>query len=130
MRPSAYSSSHQFGDNGRDAAARSQLANVRPRPPNTMNCANCRRVNVGCVIVDRRARRRLECRYDSTILGGMKPTAMRAALRWDELPFLGTKFWLPGSVLLFAALAAYCELCTLLAGLPRAGIGVSALWAL
>jgi hypothetical protein len=72
----------------------------------------------------------LECRYDSTILGGMKPTSMRAALRWDELQFLGTKFWLPGSVLLFAALAAYCELCTLLAGLPRAGIGVSALWAL
>jgi DNA-binding LytR/AlgR family response regulator len=60
----------------------------------------------------------------------MKPTSMRAALRWDELQFLGTKFWLPGSVLLFAALAAYCELCTLLAGLPRAGIGVSALWAL
>jgi hypothetical protein len=40
------------------------------------------------------------------------------------------KFWLPGSVMLFAALAAYCEMCTVLAGLPRPGIAVSGSWAL
>ena len=60
----------------------------------------------------------------------MKPTSTRATQRWDERPFFGMKFWLPGSVMLFAALALYCEVCTVLAGLPRPGIAVSGSWAL
>jgi hypothetical protein len=55
---------------------------------------------------------------------------MQATQRWDERPFFGMKFWLPGSVMLFAALAGYCEVCTVLAGLPRPGIAVSGSWAL
>lgn len=60
----------------------------------------------------------------------MKPTSTRATQRWDERPFFGMKFWLPCSVILFSALAAYCEVCTVLAGLPRPGIAVSGSWAL
>ena len=60
----------------------------------------------------------------------MKPTSMRAAQRWDKQPFFGMKLWLPGSVILFAALVAYCEVCTGLAGLPRRGISASSAWAL
>ncbi len=60
----------------------------------------------------------------------MKLTSTQATQRWDERPFLGMNFWLPGSVILFAALAAYCEVCTVLAGLPRPGIVVSGSWAL
>jgi len=60
----------------------------------------------------------------------MKPTSTRATQRWDERPFFGLKFWLPGSVILFAALVGYCEVCTVLAGLPRPGIAVSGSWAL
>lgn len=60
----------------------------------------------------------------------MKPLWARTANRWDERQVSGTKLWLPGSVLLFAALAAYCEVCTVIAGLPRPGIAVSAPWAL
>jgi hypothetical protein len=60
----------------------------------------------------------------------MKLTSTQATQRWDERPFFGMKFWFPGSVMLFAALAAYCEVCTVLAGLPRPGIAVSGSWAL
>ena len=60
----------------------------------------------------------------------MKLTSMRVTQRWGERPSFGTKFWLPGSVILFAALAAYCEVCTVLAGLPPAGIAVTGSWAL
>jgi hypothetical protein len=60
----------------------------------------------------------------------MKPTPTRATQRWDQRPFFGMKLWLPGSVILFAALALYCEVCTVLAGLPPAGIAVTGSWAL
>jgi hypothetical protein len=60
----------------------------------------------------------------------MKLTPMRATQHWDQRPFFGMKLWLPGSVILFGALAVYCEVCTLLAGLPPAGIAVSGSWAL
>ncbi|HET9444973.1 MAG TPA: LytTR family DNA-binding domain-containing protein [Steroidobacteraceae bacterium] len=60
----------------------------------------------------------------------MKPTSMRAAQRWDKQPFFGMKLWLPGSVILFAALTLYCEACTLLMGLPPADIAVTGSWAL
>ena len=52
------------------------------------------------------------------------------ANRWDERPIAVMKIWLPGSLILFVALAVYCEVCTILAGLPRAGIAGSAPWAL
>lgn len=55
---------------------------------------------------------------------------MQATQRWYERPLFGLKFWLSGSAILFAALAAYCEVCTVLAGLPRPGIAVSGSWAL
>lgn len=60
----------------------------------------------------------------------MKLTSTQATHRRDERPFFGMKFWLLGSVILFAALGAYCEVCTVLAGLPRPGIAVSGSWAL
>jgi hypothetical protein len=60
----------------------------------------------------------------------MKSTSTRAAQRWDERQFFGMKLWLPGSVILFAALVAYCEVCTVLAALPRGGIAASSTWAL
>lgn len=52
------------------------------------------------------------------------------ANRWDERPVGVTKVWLPGSLILFVALAVYCEVCTVLAGMPRPGIAVSGAWAL
>jgi hypothetical protein len=60
----------------------------------------------------------------------MKPTSMRAAQRWDKQPFFGMKLWLPGSVILFAALTLYCEACTLLTGLPPGDIAATSSWAL
>lgn len=60
----------------------------------------------------------------------MKPHSARTANRWDERPVAVMKLWLPGSLILFIALAMYCEVCTVLAGLPRPGIATSAPWAL
>jgi hypothetical protein len=60
----------------------------------------------------------------------MKPTSMRATQRWDERPFFGIKLWLPGSLILFTALNLYCEVCTVLGGLPPAGLAVTGSWAL
>lgn len=52
------------------------------------------------------------------------------AHRWDERPVAVMKVWLPASLILFVALAIYCEVCTVLAGLPPPGIATSAPWAL
>jgi hypothetical protein len=60
----------------------------------------------------------------------MKPTPMRNTQGWDKRLFFGMKLWLPGSVILFAALTLYCEVCTVLMGLPPAGIVVTGSWAL
>ena len=129
MAPSAYSSSHQLGDSGRDAAPRSQLANVRPRPPKYDELRELS-AREGEVRHRSKGASPLGMTVRQHYSAAMKPTSTRATQRWDERPFFGMKFWLPGSVILFAALAAYCEVCTVLAGLPRPGIAVSGSWAL
>jgi hypothetical protein len=60
----------------------------------------------------------------------MKPSSARMTNRWDERPDAVTKFWLPGSLILFVALVAYCEVCTVLAGEAPPGVAVSGSWAL